>query len=63
MALYEFRGRERVWQYYTQKQWPFLIKSAQAGSMEVRADLRWFQELFRSDPKFQEEILVRLTPR
>lgn len=63
MALYEFRGRERVWQYYTQKQWPFLIKSAQAGSMEVRADLRWFQELFRSDPKFQEEIFGKTYPQ
>ncbi|MGM9999651.1 MAG: hypothetical protein ACI38Q_09740 [Candidatus Bruticola sp.] len=62
MARSGFKGRERVWQSYSKKLWPRILKNCKAGLIEVRADLRWFHEMFEANPEIQVEIFGRSYP-
>lgn len=62
MAKSGFKGRERVWQSYSKKLWPRMVKNCKAGLIEVRADLRWFHELFEAAPSIQQEIFGKAYP-
>lgn len=65
-----FRGRECVWQYYSQKNWERMVKNCQAGLIEIRANLDWFYELFRAREDYRidmfgqsySEIIPKLKP-
>ncbi len=62
MAKSGFKGRERVWQSYSKKLWSRIVKNCKAGLIEVRADLRWFHELFEAAPSVQKEIFGKSYP-
>jgi hypothetical protein len=54
-----FFKRDRAWQAYSNKQWQRIMRNCQSGLMEIRADLRWFHEMFLAPAEVQADMFYK----